>query len=190
MSYYPYLVQTGWNVVERFLLDWQRQPYRWEHEIDVNAEIFSRLSTIYRLIGKDTIVGNYPNAVLGFEHKQEWSRAACQPCVSYTYSDKSKCHCYPDIVIWDDIEDPNSPPDLHGDNWPILWACEIKYGQQTPSDWDLKKLRYLISQKHIKYGCWLKMSLVRADYGSGLEWDRDQEEAKLWICEARLPSQK
>jgi hypothetical protein len=91
---------------------------------------------------------------------------SCEPRISYQFEDGKTYECLPDIVVWDDIADPDQPPDLEPHtNWPILWACEIKYGYKEPSDWDLKKLRYLVAQGTMQHGCWLKMSRTRAVSG-------------------------
>ena len=189
MASYPYLVQTAWYVIEAFIADWQREPYLWAREIDAQAEIASRLMNIYKLVGSDTLLGNYKGAPEGFEHNQRWSRVTCEPYVYYTYSDGKQYRCHPDIIVWDEINDPNSPPDqCEGKNWPILWACEIKYDVADPDTWDIKKLRYLIQQDHIKFGCWLKFKRMHATTGNGIKWDKDQAGARLWECNVSLPS--
>ena len=74
-------------------------------------------------------------------------------------------------VIWDEIKDPNLPPE---DHWPVLWACEIKYSTGKPSDWDIEKLEYLVSQSRIKFGCWLTLRFQRAVKGSGITWVKNK----------------
>ena len=189
MAAYPYLVQIAWDAVENFVKDWQQEPYKWYTETDIQTEIASRIRFSYQVIGKGTVLGNYTEAVAGFERNQTWSRVSCQPTVTYTHSDRRKYYCYPDIVIWEDLEDPNSPPDqTEGANWPMLWVCEIKFNGQPEEDWDLAKMRYLVAQNEVKYGCWLNMFRRRAETGSGISWERSLENQRLWVCTAMLPA--
>ena len=162
---YPYLVNSAWYVVENLIQDWQKQPYRWDKEIDIHTELAGRLSNLCELVGRGVVEGTYKDVIPGFE-PQLWSRVACEPYVSYMYENKL-CRCHPDIVIWDDLANPESPPEEA--NWPILWACEIKYTNKEPGDWDLEKLQYLVRQNHIKHGCWLRFHKSRATSGNGIK---------------------
>jgi len=182
---YPHLVDVAWDVVIGFLRDWHAEPYRWAQEIDVQVEIAGRLSTALRLLGRDIVVANYrTGAVQGFETNQRWSRLTCEPAIRYTYTDGRTYTCKPDIVMWDDIPDANNPPDEHGGNFPILWACEVKYKCQEPSDWDLQKLRFLVRDGTMRFGCWIRMERARAVGGSGIDWKRDLEDGRVWLCDA------
>lgn len=192
MAAYPYLVQMAWGVVEKFVKDWQAQPYRWDQEIDVQAEISSRLSTAYGIIGKDTVEGNYKGAVPGFEHDQTWNRVCCEQKVNYEDENGKRHHCFPDIIVWDDIDDPDSPPD----NWPVLWACEIKVnfgGEKGPDQvsWDIEKLTYLVERGIVQYACWLNLLRERDKSGDGVSWRKTiKKDKRLWECTARLPPLK
>ncbi|MBI5253835.1 MAG: hypothetical protein HY930_05500 [Euryarchaeota archaeon] len=191
MAAYPYLVQIAWDVIEKFLKDWQCEPYRWSREIDIQTEISSRISSIYRNIGYDTVKGNYKGAVLGFEHNQIWNRVCCEPNISYVYKDRKKYFCYPDIVIWDDIENPDAPPDATGEsNWPMLWVCEIKFEGEMEEDWDIEKMKYLLIQNDAKYACWLNLFRKRAETGNGITWEKSIGNERLWLCSAMLPALK
>ena len=135
---YPYLVQIAWDTINQFISDWQKQPYRWGVEKNTQAEIYSRLSNVYSLIGKGTITGNYKGAGRGFGCNQAWNRVSCEEKISYKYKDGKKYHCFPDLILWDEIKNPDSPPD---ENWPMLWMCEIKANSgnalsQEKKDWD------------------------------------------------------
>ena len=134
MANYPYLVNIAWNTVDTFIEEWQHEPYRWDTEKDIQVELASRLSSVYKIIGYGTLMGNYPNAILGFESSQKGNRVGCEHTISYTYENKPK-NCYPDIIVWDDIDNPNSPPA----DWPILWVCEIKHNRKKEDDWDEKR---------------------------------------------------
>ena len=189
MSSYPYMVQTAWDAVHSMIEQWQHNPYQWSKERDVQVELASRLKKVYELTGYSSILGNYPKAIRGFENNQLWARVSCEPSISYIYKDGKKYKCYPDVVIWDDIKNPNSPPDSEGDkNWPILWACEIKYDTSTNSSWDLEKMSYLVDQKIVKFGCWLKIESRRTKKGDGINWENKKSGARLWVCQVNLPS--
>lgn len=184
---YPQLVDVAWDVVNTFLRDWQTSPYRWAQEIDVQVELASRLSTVLRQLGRDSLLANYRvGAIPGFETNQRWSRVTCEPVVKYTFTDQRTYKCKPDIVLWDDIRDANNPPDE--EHFPILWACEIKYTSQEPADWDLQKLRFLVRQGTMRFGCWIRMQRLRALAGSGIEWQRDVDE-HVWVGDVKLPAE-
>ena len=114
---YPYLVQIAWDTINQFIFDWQKQPYKWGTEINIQAEIYSRLSNAYNLIGKGTVTRNYKGAARGFERNQIWNRVSCEEKVNYKYKDGKKYHCFPDLIIWDEVDNPDCPPD---ENWPML----------------------------------------------------------------------
>ncbi|MFC1476706.1 hypothetical protein ACFL5S_01950, partial [Fibrobacterota bacterium] len=126
MAYYPYLVQIAWDVVSNFIFDFQSTPYKWSKEIDIHTELASRIQSVYNTIGRNSIIGNYKELEKNVVGNQIWSRVSCEPYISYVYNDGKSYYCYPDIVIWDRIKNPNLPPEYDKNNWPILWACEIK----------------------------------------------------------------
>jgi len=191
MAAYPYLVQIAWYTVEKFLRDWQCEPYRWSQEIDIQTEIAKRILSIYQIIGYDTVIGNYSQSVPGFEHNQKRNRVCCEPTIRYKYTDGKIYICKPDIVVWDSISDPDSPPDAKGDsNWPMLWVCEIKLEGKEKENWDIEKMKYLLIQNDTKYSCWLNLFWRRADTGNGIIWKKSIEGKKLWVCNAMLPALK
>jgi hypothetical protein len=187
MTNYPHLVNIAWGVVEKFLRDWRCEPYRWSREIDIQTEITHRISSVYKIIGSDTVLGNYDNAVVGFERNQRWNRVCCEPKISYTFSDGKRYFCYPDIVVWDEIKNPNSPPNPDVSNWPMLWVCEIKLDGKKERDWDVEKMGYLLSQGDARYGCWLNVFRKRAKTGNGILWDKSAKDGRIWICDVMLP---
>ncbi len=183
----PYLVQTAHHITDQFLRDWQSQPYRWDYELDVQIELASRLSAFCRLIGQDTVAGHYPeHLVPGYPAPQQWPRIVCEAKITYRYSDGAIYTCRPDIVIWDDIPDPRHPP--IESQWPILWACEIKYHAEEPDDWDSEKLTYLSEQGQVQYGCWITMLRSIAPSGMGITWDQELRNERIWLCKAQLPA--
>lgn len=185
MSAYPYMVELAWDVINKFIRDWQNNPYYWDRERDVQVELASRLRLAYQVIGSDVVEGKYID-LPGFDDIKKWSRVGCEPKIHYVYEDKRN-FCFPDIVVWDDIEDPKSPPPPG--KWPIILLCEIKYKDKEEKDsWDLEKMDYLIYQhNYAQYGCWLELLRKRADKGNGVVWDR-KKDLRLWHCQAKLPA--
>lgn len=152
------IIAAASEEMERFIGDWQRAPYRWDKEIDVQAELFSRLSAMCHQLGMGTVKGNYADAISRFRGNQVWNRVCCEPTLKYRWEDGAIRQCYPDLVIWDDIDDPDNPPDETGDaNWPILWLCEIKLGQDDKEKWDEKKLQAIIDRGRVTKACWLQI---------------------------------
>ena len=190
MAGYPYLVQTAWYVIEQFIDDWQREPYRWYQEIDIQTEISNRLKQIYQLIGEDSILMKSHYKVQGLTDIQKFSRVTCQTYVSYTDSDGKDFSCVPDIIVWDEVDDLEKYPEGISSSWPILWACEIKYSGVKHGDWDQEKLRYLVEQSRAKFGCWLQFYLERSNYGDGIKWKKAGKDPKIWIGEIRLPAEE
>jgi len=180
-----YLAYIAWHVAEQVVAEWQQNPYAWDREVDIQSEIASRLVTAYRLIGYAHVVGNYPDPLKGYP-KQNHSRVSCGPQVRYRYKDGKRYTCYPDIVVWADLEDPDKPP--HWTVWPILWACELKYGGSQPRSWDIEKLRYLIAQGTVQYGCFISLKRRSSRDGKCLVWRRDGKR-RLWYCSASLPGE-
>ena len=180
MASYPFLVQVAWSGLRATLAEWQKEPDRWLGERDIQVEIASRLSNIYKLVGKDSVESK--------QTQKRWSRVSCEPYVAYTYSDEKPYRCHPDIVVWDDWGKKNDPNYEAGENWPILWACELKYKVKRPGTWDKEKLSYLVSQGHIRYGCWVTISSAGSQSPTGIEWSKDDvHKIKLWHCDVSLP---
>ncbi len=185
MARYPQLVESAWNVVNSTLRDWQKEPYRWFSERDVQLEIASRLKTVFNLMGTDSVNGKLDWAHPDHGPRQQWARVACEPHVSYTFSDGEVYRCHPDIVIWDDLPSADWTP-AKGENFPILWVCELKLTAR-PSTWDLEKLKYLVSQNHVQYGCWVKIRREPTHAGAGIDWKSHGPGNRLWECDARFP---
>lgn len=178
------IAALAWDIVETFLHDWQKEPYRWNQEIDVQVEIAGRLSTALKVIGKDTVKGNYHDAVSGFEGRQVWNRVCCEPKLWLGPGE----YCFPDVVVWDDIQNPDQPPDaIPGRNWPAIWLCEIKLDWSDTSRWDKEKLEQLISKDIARSAVGLELFRRRAEPGAdGLSWSLSS--SRLRFCKAKLPT--
>ncbi len=189
MAQYPHLVQLAWYTVDKLVVDWAKNPHYWEQEIDIQAELRSRLATAYSVLGVDEVVAieTCPDDQ-SRELTYRYSRAACEPSIRYKYKDRKTYRAKPDVVVWDDLPDPRKSPDRNGESWPILWACEIKYNDAEPTEWDLEKLGYLMDQNRIRYGCWLTFAMDPAIKKPSANWDKGAHGARLWKCTARAPT--
>ena len=47
----------AWSVVDAFVAEWQREPYRWWQEIDVQVELAGRLLAALHSVGRDNDPG-------------------------------------------------------------------------------------------------------------------------------------
>jgi len=185
MAQYPHLVQIAWQTVTKLVDDWGKNPYFWEREIDVQAELRSRLASLYSVLGVQEVISTEKDTHAAdgiFTYR--YSRVACEPSVAYKYSDKQTYRAMPDVVVWGDLEDPS----VTAEDWPILWACEIKYMGGVKSDWDIEKLGFLIDQNRIKFGCWLTFEWDNSLKTSDCSWDTSTHGARLWTCTARAPN--
>jgi hypothetical protein len=165
---------------------WQGKPFLWARERDLQAEIGGRLTQVFSLQGLGTITGPYGHGLKGYVKEQTWSRVAFEPYVPYVYKGKTE-RCHPDIVIWDDLNGREAPNYSAGETWPIVWACELKYGSRDNGEWDLEKLRLLIDQKRIRYGCCVNVEFSRAVTGDGITWEQTDMGRFLWLCQVRSP---
>lgn len=135
-------------VVEKFILEWLGSPYEWETERDVQVDIASRIKFIFKANNLHLLKAMYDGKV------QMYSRVSCDPPIYVKDLSGEKSFCRPDIVVYDDIENCDSPPDaVPRINWPQLWVCEIKYqtewaGDFSPANkqWDIDKARLLLQQ--------------------------------------------
>lgn len=189
MATYPFLVQTAWNTLGELLRQWQREPFLWAREIHIQAELGGRLSQVLSLQGMGTLTGSYGHGLRHFDERQTWSRVGYQPNIPYRYGDKL-LRCHPDVVIWDDVDElgkPPSPDYASGHTWPIAWACELKYGSADSGEWDAEKLKLLLADGRIKFGCAVNVHFSPSADGIHIEWERTSPNSRLWICNVRTP---
>jgi hypothetical protein len=197
------LVDIAWGELERFIKEWQRAPFAWNKERDVQVELASRIKSAIEKRGKGSYKANYKcirDKVKGFDDGQEFSRLCCEPLVYYEYEKDKRDICYPDIVICDAPENPASPgePWRKKRNEPIIWVCEIKYQREWKKPYspeekdvrDLEKIKCLFKQKEdgTEYACWLNMSRTRASSGDG--FPKLPKNRRLRIYNIKLPSIK
>jgi hypothetical protein len=55
MEQHDYFHQLATDVTKQFVVEWQKEPFRWEREIEIQSELFIRLTTAFHLIGKSFI---------------------------------------------------------------------------------------------------------------------------------------
>ena len=180
------LVPIAWKTVQEFLGEWQTSPYLWSREIDIQVELSSRLLKQYQSLGLGTVMGNYKDTVRGFENRQLWNRVCCEPEVWYASASGNRERCEPDVVVWADLEEPNKPPDeVRGQNWPILWLCELKLDWPDASDWDREKITSLLEEGTTQQACGLRLFRKRATSGLGIDWEFVTD--RFRICTVQLP---
>lgn len=168
MEQHEYFHQIATDVTKQLLVEWQKEPFRWEREIEIQSELFARLTTAFQLIGKSLITHSTGIA----------ARIAAEPCVYY---DEPGLPCKPDIVLRDDVE--VAPPS--GDHWPLIWVCEIKfdpYYKAVGLNPDIEKVRALIEQQKTKFGCCVRLSHRLSAPGDGIR-KVDEQNANLCTWE-------
>ncbi|MDN5942433.1 MAG: hypothetical protein L0H94_11170 [Nitrospira sp.] len=137
------------QVVDTFVKEWACKPLHWLQEIDIQCDLFSRLSKVLTACKKCDLEARHSD----YPNQHEFSRITCEPYV--LLSEKSYAH--PDIVVWDDAN--NTTDNLKSGRWPILWVCEIKYKTSTSDASDLDKLRQMLENKTALSACWIKLIL-------------------------------
>src|SRR5579871_2178421 len=159
---YPFLVTLADDILATLIREWQRAPYRFAKELDFHVGLASRIDTVLRLLGRDSVLGNYTGAPPGFETNQRWSRVAAAPTVMVHDGSERKANVMPDVVIWHNAEDPNEPPDARDNevrsNWPMAWACELKLNDTKATGWDGEKMRRLIGAGDLGYGAVVELT--------------------------------
>jgi hypothetical protein len=185
MARYPHLVDMAWDIVEKLVVDWTKNPYYWEREIDIQAELRSRLAVAYSVLGKGDVMGVKERASGKITYR--YSRVACEPSISFIDKAGQIGRIVPDVVVWEELDDPTKHMGDKDDTWPILWACEIKYLDPASTGWDLEKLEHLIDKGRIKYGCWLTFNFDKKISEAKFVWDKHSRGTNLWMCKVRAP---
>jgi len=158
------LIDNIYEVVDTFIHDWQNSPYEWNTEIELQAEIYGRIVNMLRdfLIQK----AKYKVKDERFLDMQKYRRVSCEPATNYRDKNGVLLYGFPDIVVYDDFPNPESPPDFSSreKNWPMLWVCEIKYQNEFyggcstgQKKWDIEKMQYLMeyNEGKTRYACCL-----------------------------------
>jgi hypothetical protein len=158
-------LKAVWAVLERLFAAWQRDPYRWANERDIQAALAGRLFARLDSLGVGHVVATNEEDDWSGLGKQTWGRVACEPPV---YTGATKRIVKPDVVVWD-----AAPPTDDTRRWPILWACELKYIDRAAGGGDLRKLRGMLSPKGtVRSACAVEILRDTAKRGNGVSCQR------------------
>jgi hypothetical protein len=136
------------QVVDTFVKEWACKPLHWLQEIDIQCDLFSRLSKTLTDCKKCDLEARHS----AYPNQHEFCRITCEPYVLLLEK-----RYKPDIVVWDDAS--NTTDTLDSGRWPILWVCEIKYTTYAPDASDLGKLRQMLQNDTALSACWIKLIL-------------------------------
>lgn len=149
--------------LESFARDWQRSPYYWRTEADIQREVSARILIALRNEGLDWRKHELPSAMeLEEAPWLEGQPFRCRLVNGYAYYTGGRTaagqpeRIHPDIIVWDDLPESfrhlDPPPDGRyadkdsgGRNWPIAWVCEIK-AKRDPTLADMGNLRKLLAR--------------------------------------------
>lgn len=144
------------KAIESFVRDWQRSPFEYNTEIDIQAEIYSRL--VKKLQLRKALIKKikYNVGLIGYKSSTQKYRKICCEYPTYYYRKGRKRYCYPDIILYrGDIKD--AVDKKIGVNYPMLLACEIKYETESGCgsgkeyrQMDINKLNRLLKQRNNK----------------------------------------
>lgn len=193
MATYPLKVQLAWNIVEQFIKDWKKDPYYYDNEFSIQAEIYTRIKKALELIGEQNVKANYHEKWIPkiYEDKQNWCRVSAEPY--FIYDKINNYYCHPDIVIWNDCAKNTGLKWYNGKNWPAQWICEIKVDSKINTvtkdgtNWDIEKMKQLIRSGDVQYGCWLNFIYsLEPTNATNIDWEYEIK-GKLWKINCYFP---
>lgn len=197
MGTYPKNVQLAWEIVDQFIIDWQKNPYYYLNEKSIQAEIYSRIKKQLEKKGDNILKANYIDKWVqkGYENKQNWSRVAIEPAMYYKEIGNKWVRCHPDIVIWDDSDKTEKLELAKEKFWPALWVCEIKVNfkdrdeSNDDANFDISKMKKLVNSKEglAQYGCWLNFNYILKPDNIKNDWQDIKGEKKLWKRNCYFP---
>lgn len=124
------IIKIAEREIKKFVKEWKKDPYLWESELDVHAELYSKIKKALCSAGFKPRKSRCPFTENGrikqlpTEEKFNWIY-----CAPKTYI-KNKRNQHPDLVIYKDTKEIT----IDGTNCPMLWVCEIKYMTEWSSD--------------------------------------------------------
>ncbi|MCX6244638.1 MAG: hypothetical protein NTU98_08020 [Bacteroidetes bacterium] len=197
MATYPLATDIAWRVIDQFIEDWKQTPNSWIKEIEIQAEIYSRIKMTFRQMNYDRLEANYAKIVdkNGKIIPVFWSRIALEPPIKYVFEDNNIYVFRPDIVIWDYDFEKNDPPDSkeNGGNFPVQLAIEIKTNYQSEIKEDdiddIKKLKSLLKSElegncnkyqTAEYGAWLNFHYLD---GNNIKPKSVDKKKRIWRYE-------
>lgn len=199
MGTYPKKVQLAWDVINQFIVEWKQNPYYYDNEFSIQAEIYTRIKRALEISGDQFVKADYLDKWVqkGYRDKQNWCRVAAEPPFYYKNENGVWNHCYPDIVIWGDKKPNTGLKWDEEEYWPALWVCEIKLNHtpqknnitQHDSNMDVEKLKRIIrfNNEMIQYGCWINFNFRLKPEDKSDSWIYDSEERRLWQRECYFP---
>lgn len=156
------------KTVVKLAKDWQGNPCDWHSEMDIHAELRSRLATAFSILGLERVIWITGEQTQKIPPKV--SRVECAP----TWGEDKPEH-KPDIVIWGE-KTRSAIPD---DKWPALWACEIKYVRDT-AEKDIEKLHKMIQKEDILFGCSLSFQVGKEE-SIEQKSENNVDTYKVWV---------
>lgn len=152
------IVDIAEGEIKKFVKAWEKNPYLWESEADVHAELYMNIKSSLRRKKFCPVETLYKNYMEDYEY---FNWVYCKP---KTYIKREKYAYYPDIVIYKQKNKKEIRNVKEKENDPMLWVCEIKY----MTDWsgliteknikkDINKLKKLLKQEKggTDYACCL-----------------------------------
>ena len=124
------VVRIAEEAVKELVKEWEKDPYLWDSEADIQGELYVRIKEKLKKFKKKK-KDRYKKWM---NHKAHFNMIYCNPL---TYVEGRQRY-HPDIVIYEDhkcIDDNNK-------NEPMLWVCEIKYKRQWGGDWEENHIKY------------------------------------------------
>jgi len=129
------IVEDVNEILKVMVKDWSKDPLMFYSEHDVQAEIFRRLKGYLELRGLLYVEGlkefKFDKCDIEKDAGQKWHRLHCEVHLKCKNPPRG---INPDIIIWDNLDDYNIDEKKYLDivynfknNWPMIWACEIKY---------------------------------------------------------------
>jgi hypothetical protein len=149
-----YVAEEANDILKKMIADWQEKPLMFFSEHDVQAEIYSRLNCWLKMKGLDFVEGRTvenekykKKCRIEIEAKQKWHRLHCEVHLKCKSEERPR-GIRPDVIIWDDLEGINEDQFIDivyqfSNNWPMIWACEIKYhhgGAKQADDFKIKDI--------------------------------------------------
>lgn len=126
------MINIAKREIEIFSEKWKKDPYLWESEADIHAELYWKIkSSIHKEFKckKFRCSWKENGEIKKMLTEEYFDWVYCEP---KTYiRGESNCY-YPDIVIYKDTGEKRFTKER--ENGPMLWACEIKYATEWSSD--------------------------------------------------------
>lgn len=127
------LLEISEIVIKEFIGDWQKTPYCWLQEIDIQVELVLRFREKLKQFSKKLLIEARHSHEPNKQHL--FHRVTCEPYVKLP----TRSWIHPDIVIWSDQQ---SDVDINSGKYPINLICEIKYSyDEIDTTGDKKRLK-------------------------------------------------